>query len=254
MPDILKFPQRGEAPEPAQNSSLGLVERAIRAAGVRRAFWQVATWQSQNRPYLQLLERCCQLDGDVIECGVYRGKSLLRVATWLKSRGIRKAVHGLDSFDGFPQDAIDQLDLGPGRTLKKVRGRFRGANDAPLAIMRTAADLNLPIKMHVGYFEKKLPALIAAGRRFCFVHIDCDIYESYRCCLEHLYDATVPGGVILFDEYRCSVWPGATQAVDEFFANKPEKPQACHDPGRPKKPKYYIEKQAVSLAKLRRAA
>jgi hypothetical protein len=221
---------------------------------VRRAYWQVATWQAQNRPYLQLLERCCQLQGDVIECGVYRGKSLLRVATWLKSRGIRKLVHGLDSFDGFPQEAIDQLDLGPGRTMQKVSGRFRGAHSAPIQIMRTAADLDLPIKLHVGFFEKKLPALISAGRKFCFVHIDCDIYESYRCCLEHLYDATVPGGIILFDEYRCPVWPGATQAVDEFFANKPEKPQACHDPGRPKKPKYYIEKQATSLAMLRRAA
>jgi hypothetical protein len=253
MPDILKFPKGGKARQ-AEQPNLGLVEKAIRVAGVRRAYWQLATWQAKDRPYLQLLERCSQLDGDVIECGVYRGKSLLRVATWLKSKGIRKLIHGLDSFDGFPHEAIDQLDLGPGRTLKKVSGRFRGANDAPLRIMRTAADLDLPIKLHVGYFEKKLPALIAAGRKFCFVHIDCDIYESYRCCLEHLYDATVPGGVILFDEYRCPVWPGATQAVDEFFADKPEKPQACHDPGRPKKPKYFIEKQATRKAVVRRAA
>jgi hypothetical protein len=253
MSDILKFRPRTKAKAPVAPPP-SLVEQAIRASGIRRAWWQLATWQAEQRPYLQLLERCYQLDGDVIECGVFRGKSLLRMANWLKSHGSRKLIHGLDSFDGFPQEAIDRLDLGPGRSMEKVSGRFRGANTAPLAIMRTAADLDLPIKLHIGFFEKKLPALLAAGRKFCFVHIDCDIYESYRCCLQHLYNAVVPGGIILFDEYRCSVWPGATQAVDEFFANKPEKPQACHDPGRPKKPKYYVEKQATNLAMLRRAA
>lgn len=234
--------------------SPGLVERAIRATGVRRAFWNWATQRAQQRPYLQMLERCAELEGDVIECGVFRGKSLLRIANWLKNRGVRKMIHGLDSFDGFPCEYIGEVDLGPGRTVQKVRGRFRGANDAPVRILRTAADLDLPIKLHVGRFDETLPRLIGSGKRFSFVHIDCDIYESYRCCLEKLYDATVPGGVILFDEYRCPVWPGATQAVDEFFADKPEKPEACHDPGRPKKPKYYVMKQLTQRAKLRRAS
>jgi hypothetical protein len=41
-----------------------------------------------------------------------------------------------------------------------------------------------------------------------------------------LYDRVVPGGFILFDEYdRVDEWPGARQAVDEFFADKVEKPQ-----------------------------
>jgi hypothetical protein len=238
----------------AAADSPGLLERAVRLSRVRHLFWHWATRQSAQRPYLQLLERVSQLDGDVIECGVFRGKSLLRVANWVKQRGVRKTIHGLDSFDGFPREYISDADLGPGRTLQKVRGRFRGANDAPLRILRTAADLDLPIKLHVGFFEETLPRLIASGKRFCFVHIDCDIYESYRCCLEKLYEATVPGGVILFDEYRCPVWPGATQAVDEFFADKPEKPEACADPGRPAKPKYYVMKQLTQRATLRRAS
>jgi hypothetical protein len=234
--------------------SPGLVERAIRASRVRRIFWNWATHWARHRPYLQLLERCAPLDGDVIECGVFRGKSLLRIATWLKQHGVRKSIHGLDSFDGFPVDGIGEVDLGPGRTVQKVRGRFRGASDAPRSILRTAADLDLPIRLHVGLFDETLPRLIGSGRKFCFVHIDCDIYESYRHCLEKLYDATVPGGIILFDEYRCPMWPGATQAVDEFFADKPEKPAACHDPGRPTKPKYYVMKQLTQRASLRRAS
>jgi hypothetical protein len=241
-------------PAAAAPDSPGILERAIRVCGVRKVFWNLATRQAAGRPYLQMLERASQLDGDVIECGVFRGKSLLRMATWLKQHGHRKTTHGLDSFDGFPREYISEVDLGPGRSLQKVRGRFRGASDAPLRILRTAADLDLPIRLHVGYFEETLPRLIAAGKRFCFVHIDCDIYESYRYCLEKLYDCVVPGGVILFDEYRCPVWPGATRAVDEFFTSRPEKPEACHDPGRPNKPKYYVMKQITQRASLRRAS
>lgn len=251
---MAKSASRPQLSPAAAADSPGLFERAIRASGLRRAFWHWATHWSRQRPYLQLLERCAQLEGDVIECGVFRGKSLLRIGTWLKEHGCRKTIHGLDSFDGFPRDGIGEVDLGPGRTAQKVRGRFRGASDAPGAILRTAADLDLPVKLHVGLFDETLPRLIASGKKFCFVHIDCDIYESYRLCLDKLYDATVPGGVILFDEYRCPVWPGATQAVDEFFANKPEKPTACHDPGRPKKPKYYVMKQLTHRVSLRRAS
>ena len=35
-------------------------------------------------------------------------------------------------------------------------------------------------------------------------------------------DATVPGGLLVFDDYGFSTCPGATRAVDEFMASRPE--------------------------------
>jgi len=35
-----------------------------------------------------------------------------------------------------------------------------------------------------------------------------------------------PGGIILFDEYDDPPWPGCRLAVDEFLADKLEKPLA----------------------------
>jgi O-methyltransferase len=55
------------------------------------------------------------------------------------------------------------------------------------------------------------------------VHLDCVIYESYMQCLKFFYPRLVRGGVIVVDEYNDPPWPGCTQAVDEFLANKPEK-------------------------------
>src|SRR5262245_37067956 len=134
-PTIVSLPPPGAASmprpiprrplSPAAADAPGLLERAIRASGVRHAYWSLATRQARHRPYLQLLERCVELDGDVIECGVFHGKSLLRIATWLKHRGSRKTIYGLDSFEGFPVDEIGEIDVGPGRTMHNVRHRFR---------------------------------------------------------------------------------------------------------------------------------
>jgi len=252
---LQSIPARRQLSPAAAADSPRLFERAIRASRIRHLYWHAATRLAEKRPYLQLLERASQLDGDVIECGVYQGKSLLRIATWLKERGIRKMIHGLDSFDGFPRDGISEADLGRGRTLQQVRQRFRGASQFPYRILRTAADLDLPIKLHVGYFEETLPRLIASGKQFCFVHLDCDLYESYRLCLEKLYDATVPGGVILFDEYKSTVWRGATRAIDEFLASHREQLEVCEDLGKPAGwGKYYVTKELKQRASVKQAA
>ena len=50
-----------------------------------------------------------------------------------------------------------------------------------------------------------------------------DFYASYRCALEFLYPHVSKGGVVAFDEYGSSTWIGATQAIDEFFADRPER-------------------------------
>ena len=49
------------------------------------------------------------------------------------------------------------------------------------------------------------------------LHLDCDLYESYKISLTNLYDKVVAGGIIMFDEYDDQRWPGARRAIDEFF-------------------------------------
>lgn len=47
-------------------------------------------------------------------------------------------------------------------------------------------------------------------------HIDGDWYESVKVCLERLWPALVPGGVLVIDDYEG--WSGCRTAVDEFVA------------------------------------
>ena len=70
-----------------------------------------------------------------------------------------------------------------------------------------------------GWFDKTLPNYEG---RIALLHLDCDLYESYKLSLEILYDKVQPGGIIMFDEYGDVRWPGAIKAIDEFFHDKPE--------------------------------
>ena len=55
--------------------------------------------------------------------------------------------------------------------------------------------------------------------------LDCDLYGSYKDCLEFFYPRLGNGGIILLDEYDDPPWPGCNKAVDEFLADKPERLQ-----------------------------
>lgn len=53
-------------------------------------------------------------------------------------------------------------------------------------------------------------------RKFSFVHLDVDLYESVKNCLEFFWPRLAVGGVIILDDYGCSGCPGARLATDEF--------------------------------------
>lgn len=89
-----------------------------------------------------------------------------------------------------------------------------------------------------GFFEDTLK--LVKDEKFSFVYLDCDLYDSYKVCLELFYPRMNPGGIILFDKYCEPDWPGAAEAIDEFLTDKPER---CTKLGIDPAAKYYIAKK-----------
>lgn len=172
---------------------------------------------------IELLEDSLNLDGDVIECGVFRGNSIRRISRKVVELAPTKQVFACDSFEGFPENRIVSQDLSLFRFRFKIRRKFRQATDVPTRLNRFFEVYGVHGHVVKGYFSDTLPKL--AERKYCFIHVDCDIYESHLDCLNILYDSLVPGGVLVLDDYAQPKWPGATLAVDEFFAHRQEKPQ-----------------------------
>ena len=55
------------------------------------------------------------------------------------------------------------------------------------------------------------------------MHLDVDLYQSYKLCLERLFPLVNSGGIILFDEYNEETlmkFPGSKKAVDEYLLSK----------------------------------
>ncbi len=69
------------------------------------------------------------------------------------------------------------------------------------------------VHMVKGWFTDTIP--ISEVGAIALLHLDCDLYESVKFCLEHLYDNVIEGGYIVIDDY--GYWSGCKAAVDEFI-------------------------------------
>jgi O-methyltransferase len=202
--------------------------------------WRIIRYLYRKRPFLTTLFRTLHIEGDVIECGVFWGRSIIPIAFELKKTN--KTVFALDSFAGFRDDDIGVCDVGKNRSKEMIKRRFKQKSSIVFSLRKFAHNNSLNLEVVPGFFEETLPKVVA-NRKFSYVHLDCDLYSSYHTCLPLLYPALVPGGIMLFDEYKSPVWPGATKAIDEFLADKPENCECIPDAHRPNNPKYVIVKQ-----------
>lgn len=205
------------------------LDQLLKTESRRRAYWAGLANECAGDSMISLLESTLHLPGDVIECGVYRGGSLLRLSRTVAQHAPEKKVIGYDSFEGFPEGLVGRVDLGFMRFLWRVRKKFRMCADTPERLRRIFTLFEVDGEIVKGRFSDTLDR--SKSVPICFIHLDVDIYASYMECLIRLYGSLVPGGVVVFDDYNSPKWPGARKAVDEFFASRPETVQYCHDRG-----------------------
>lgn len=165
----------------------------------------------------ELFKATLDVPGAIVECGVFKGASLVRLAMFreLFSQAFSKKLIGFDTFAKFPETAFGP-DIG-------VRDRF--VNDAGEESI--SADQLMDALRHkhcdrfvelvAGDIRETVPAYVAAHPelRVSILHLDTDVYEPAVVILEHMYPRLEPGGVLILDDY--GVFPGETRAVDEYF-------------------------------------
>jgi hypothetical protein len=123
----------------------------------------------------------------------------------------KRSIHLYDSFAGFPA---------PSKEDKSKRNPRKGEWATPIEeANQIKKKANVPVEVIKGFFEDTTKDY--NGGPIAVLHIDCDLYQSYKTVLETLYDKVVSGGLIMFDEYgEGDKWPGAVQAINEFFEDK----------------------------------
>lgn len=129
---------------------------------------------------LKLALENADLDGLVLEFGVFNGKSIRQIASMVEGE-----VHGFDSFEGIPE-----------KWNHEPKGSYSTHNQMP--------EVPANVTLHKGWFEDSIPVFMAQLPRLepiRFMNVDCDLYSSTKVIFDFLGKQIVPGTVIVFDEY-----------------------------------------------------
>jgi hypothetical protein len=162
------------------------------------------------------------IPGDIVECGVWRGGSMMAVALALMARGdTSRHLFLCDTYEGMSEPtAEDRSHTGESAEAQLAR-TARGEGvwcEAGLAdVQANLSSTGYPRdKIHFiqGKVEDTIPARIPGA--IALLRLDTDWYESTRHELVHLYPRLARQGVMVIDDY--GHWQGARQAVDEYFA------------------------------------
>lgn len=179
------------------------------------AKFRTRTLMKEDSAYVvrQLCLHCRHLPGDFAECGVYRGGSAFLIASTLAEGSVagERRLHLFDTYHGMPSTAnADPSGI--------KEGRF---GDTSLPAVQDYLKEFPFVRFHPGYIPTTLEPV--RDNRFAFVHIDVDLYQTTRDCLDFFYQRMVSGGVMVFDDYGWAIFRDSEKrAVDEFFRNKRE--------------------------------
>ena len=185
--------------------------------------------------HYELFKKIVDIPGNIVECGVFRGSSLLSWAKFLEifCPGNReRRVIGFDNFAGFT-DFAQQDGASISEKTKVVGGWSPGDYYDELLehIQLFRDDCFLPrapnrIELVVGNIEETAQKYVKdnSGLRICLLNIDCDMYKPSKAALEAFYPLVITGGGIILDESGIPEWGGESAAFDEYFAEIGDKP------------------------------
>lgn len=189
----------------------------------------------------ELYKRITSLPGHILELGVYKANSLIRLAGFrrlLETETSRNIV----AFDAFGKFPIPEDNAGDQAKQDRDYIRyFENVGGDGLSLEEVHAILNLKgienIELVDGDILETLPKWVEHNPqvRIALLHIDLDVYKPAKLAMNLLWSRMVPGGLVIFDDYGAVA--GETQAIDEFLR--------CEGVGIEKMPYYSVPSYVV---------
>ncbi len=173
-----------------------------------------------------------RVGGDIVECGVWRGGSMMAMALALLRRGyVGRTLFLYDTFAGMsaPTARDVQFDGAPadGVLAASSRDSYVWGVAALDEVRRNLASTGYPIdrmRFIAGPVEDTIPRTVPEA--IAILRLDTDWYASTRHELEHLYPLLGDRGVLIVDDY--GHWRGAKEATDEYFTGIDAPPLLHH--------------------------
>ncbi len=165
------------------------------------------------------------IQGDIVECGVWRGGSTMIAALTLeKMNDTSRHIYLYDTFAGMSEPTVHDISVNGKSSTEKWKGLQQGnintwdyasREDVEANVYSTGYPKEL-LTFVEGKVEDTIPKVIP--EKIALLRLDTDWYESTAHELEHLFPRLVKGGVLIIDDY--GHWQGARKAVDEYLKSK----------------------------------
>ena len=147
--------------------------------------------------------------GAFAEVGVFRGTT----ARLLRALAPERELLLFDTFKGFVEEDVQ-------RELRNGKPKVGGWDVSLDKIKAYVGERNT--RFIPGRFPDTAGA-VPADMSFALVHLDTDLYAPQLAGLQFFYPRLSRRGVLVVHDCN-NAWVGSRQALDEFFADKPEQP------------------------------
>lgn len=172
---------------------------------------------------------CAGIGGAFVECGVWRGGSVLAMILTLQELGVSdRDIYLYDTFEGMTEpteldtsdmdgDAIDEWRQAQHQG-RRAWGEVFGEqvfNEPGVRTLLTQTGYPQD-RLHFvkGRVEDTVPEV--APEEIALLRLDTDWYESTKHEFIHLYPRLQARGVLIIDDY--GHWKGARRAADEYLS------------------------------------
>ena len=150
--------------------------------------------------------------GDVCELGCFRGLSAYQIARNINSVNRDTVFHIFDSFEGLSEFRTEDTIEEENRNLDERRKHFACSLET---VKNNLKEFDF-IKYYKGWIPDRFGEV--TDREFSFVHVDVDLYQPIYDSFQFFYPRLIKHGVMVFDDYGCTQFPGAKKAVDKCLA------------------------------------
>ncbi len=169
------------------------------------------------------------IDGSIVECGVWRGGSMMAVAYTLIQLGNQdRDLYLFDTYEGMPAPTDKDVTRGGAPAVEKFNKTRINDNSstwcrATMAEVKKNMSTTYYNKMRTHFIKGKVEETIPskAPEKIALLRLDTDWYESTKHELEYLYPRLQQNGAIIIDDY--GHWEGARKAVEEYFESNNKK-------------------------------
>jgi hypothetical protein len=169
------------------------------------------------------------IEGDFVECGVWRGGHAIIAAAIFKHYNSSKKVWLFDTFKGMvaPTDFDIQTSNRKRANNKFISNKKENHNSWCYASIQEVRNnfIKRNLIENIEYVEGDVCETLNSGNlpsAICILRLDTDWYESTKKELDVLYPRLSLGGCLAIDDY--GHWSGARKATDEYFENNNNRP------------------------------